>query len=224
MEVEVRAVRFVRKDAHPRRVRDLHDLAEVGADAVVRRVVDEDRLRARMLRDRLLDVLDAHAERNAETPVDAGVDVHRDRAADDERVDGAPVDVAREYYLVPGGAGRHYHRLHRGRRAVHHEERVVRPERLRRELLRLLDHGDGMPQVVERLHRVYVHRERPLAEVLGELGVAAAALVRRHVEVREPVYALAVKRVRERRLALPCPCRISCCRRYGSCHLIYHLV
>ena len=215
----MRAVRFVCENEHSRLVRDLDDALKVRADAVVSRVVYENRLCRRMGGNRLLDVGDAHAERNAEASVYAGVDVDRHGAADDERVDGASVDVARQDYLVADGAGRHYHRLHRRSGAVHHEKRVVRAERLGRELLRLLDDGNRMPEVVERLHRVDVHGESPLAKVFRQLGIATPALVRGHVEVRKPVYALAVESVRQRRLALAnaqfvdlppgrCPCHL----------------
>ena len=166
---------------------------------------------------RLLDVGYAHAERDAEASVYAGVDVDRHRAADDKRVDGASVDVARQDYLVADGAGRHYHRLHRRSGAVHHEERVVCAKGLGSELLGLLYDGDGMPEVVERLHRVDVHGESPLAKVFRQLGIATPALVRGHVEVRKPVYALAVESVRQRSLPLADfqfvyhpPGRISC--------------
>ena len=184
VEVEVRAMRLVGQDAHPRGVREAHDLGEVRADAVVRRVVDEYRLCGRMRGDRPLHVLDAHAERDADAFLLPGVDVDGHRAAHDERVDRTAVHIARQYYLVARRARRHDHRLHRRRRAVHHEERVVRAERLGREALRLAYDRYGVRQVVERLHGVYVHRHRPRAEVLRKLRVAAPAFVGRHVEVR----------------------------------------
>ena len=224
VEVEMRAVRLVREDAHPRRVGELHDLHEVRADAVVGGVVHEHGLRGGVLRDRLRHVLHAHPERDAEALVRAGVHVHGNRPAHHERVDGAAVHVAREDDLVARRAGGHDHRLHGRRGAVDHEERIIRAERLGREALRVADHRHGMPEVVERLHGVDVHRHRPLAEVLGELGVAAPALVRGHVEVREAVDPLRVQRVGERRRPLarrPCVLRP---RRYGSCHLIDHLL
>ena len=215
----MRTVRLVSENEHSRLVRNLDNALKVRADAVVSRVVYENRLCRWMRGYRLLDVGYAHAERNAEATVDAGVDVDRHRAADDERVDGASMDIARQDDLVADGAGRHYHRLHRRSGAVHHEKRVVRAERLGRELLRLLDDGNRMPEVVERFHGVDVHGESTLAKVFRQLRIAAPALVRGHVEVRKPVYALAVESVRQRRLALAnaqfvdlppgrCPCHL----------------
>ena len=224
VEVEVRTVRLIRQNAHPRRVGKLHDLHEVRADAVVGGVVHEHSLRGGMFRDRLRHVLDAHPERDAEALVRAGVHVHGNRAAHHERVDRAAVDVAGEDDLVARRTRGHDHRLHGGRCAVHHEERVVRAERLGRETLRVADHRDGVSEVVKRLHGVDVHRHRAFAEVFGQLGVAASALVRGHVEVREAVDPLRVKRIGERRRPLarrPCVFRP---RRYGSCHLIDHLL
>ena len=205
-------------------MRKLHDLHEVRANAVVGRVVDENRLGRGMLGNRLLHVRDAHSERNTEPLVLPGIDVRGNRAADDKRVDRAAVDVARQNNLVPRRAGGHDHRLHRRGRPVHHEECIVRPEGLRREGLGVLDDRDGMPQVVERLHRVDVHRHRPRTEILRELEIAAPALVGRDVKMGESVDALPVERICERRFTLPLPLRIPCSRRYGSCHLLDHLL
>ena len=222
MEIEVRAVRLVRQHEHPRRVRKLHDLDEVGADAVVGGVVDENRLSIGMLRNRLLNVRDLHAERDAEAFIAAWVHVNRDGTVHDERVDGAPVDVARQDDLLAAPARGPDHGLHRRGGAVHHEERVVRAERLRRELLRILDHRNRMSKVVEGLHGIDVERHAELAEIVGELRVHPATLMPRNVKMREPVDALRIQRVRERRLGLPHAHCIFRPRRYGSCHLIDH--
>ena len=202
VEIEMGSVRLVRENEHARRVRDLHDLDEVRADAVVGRVVDEDRLGVRMRGDRLLHVLDAHAERDAEALVRARVDVDGDRAADDERVDGAAVHVARQDDLVAGAAAGHDHRLYGGGGAVHHEERVVRAERLGGELLGLLDDGNRVAQVVQGLHGVDIHGHGPCAKIFSELRVPAAALVGGNVKVGESVDPLLIQRIRQRRQLL----------------------
>ena len=198
----MRAVRLVRQHLHPGGVREGDDRLKVGAHAVVCGVVHEHGLRVGVLLDRALDVGDAHAERDAEARVAAGVDVHRHRTVHDERVDRAAVDVARQDDLLAASARGPDHGLHGGRGAVHHEERVVRPERLRGQLLRRLDDGDGMPEVVEGLHRVDVQRHAELAEVVRQLGVHAPALVAGHVKVRQAVDSLGVQRLGERRRLL----------------------
>ena len=201
-EIEMRAVRLARQHLHPRRVRDGDDRLQVGAHAVVRRVVDEDGLRVGVLLDGALHILHAHPQRDAEPRVAPGVDVDGDRAVDDERVDGAAVDVARHDDLFAAAARRPDHRLDGGRGAVHHEEGVIRAERLRRERLRIPDDADGMAQVVERLHGVDVERHAQASVVLGQLGIHAPALVAGHVEMRQTVDPLRVQRLRERRSLL----------------------
>ena len=43
-EIEMCAVRLIRKHLHPMRVRQLRNRAQIGADTVVGRIVDKDRL------------------------------------------------------------------------------------------------------------------------------------------------------------------------------------
>ena len=178
----MRAVRLVRKHLHTRRVRQFDDLADVRADAVIGRVVDEHRLRGRVLLDGGLDVRDRHSERNAQTVVHLRIDVDGNCAGEHERVDNAAVHVARQNDLVAALHDREYHRLHAARRAADHEEGVRRAERIGRQLLRLADDARRVAQVVERLHRVDVHGHALLAEERRQLGRAASALVAGNVE------------------------------------------
>ena len=181
-EVEMRAVRLVREHLHTGRVRELDNFSDVRADAVVGRVVDEHRLRGRVLLDGGLDVRDRHAERNAQPVVHLRIDIDRYRAGEHERVDDAAVHVARENDLVAALHDREYHRLHAARRAADHEEGVRRAERIGRQLLRLADDARRVAQVVERLHRVDVHGHALLTEERRQLGRAASALVAGNVE------------------------------------------
>ena len=82
------------------------------------------------------------------------------------------------------------------------EKGVVRPEERRGETLGVLDDGHGMAEVVQRLHGVHVQLHAQLAEVLGEFGIHAAALVGRHVKMREAVDPLRVQSLCERRAML----------------------
>ena len=182
VEIQVRAVRFVRKAQHAVVVRDLHDGAHVRADAVIRGIVDEDGARVRVRGDGLFHLRDAHAERDAEAVVTVGVDVDGRRAAQNQRPHDAAVHVARQNDLVAAPERRQHHALHGARRAADHQKRVRRAERLGGELFRVADDGHGVAQVVQRLHRVDVDGDAFFAQKLRELGVAAPALVAGHVE------------------------------------------
>ena len=192
VEIEMGSVRLVRENEHARRVRDLHDLDEVRADAVIGRVIDENRLRIRIRRDGLLHVGDGHAERNAQPLVTPRIDVDRHGAVHHERVDGAAMDVSRQDDLVAAIRRSPDHGLHGRGRAVHHEERVIGPEKLGGETLGVFDDGNRVAEVIERLHGIDVQFHAQLAEILGELGVHAPALVGRDVKVRQAVDPLRV--------------------------------
>ena len=65
VEVEVRAVRLIGEEQHAVCMSEIGDGADVRAYPVIRRIVDEDRLRVRILLDRTLDIGEPHAERDA---------------------------------------------------------------------------------------------------------------------------------------------------------------
>ncbi len=160
----MRAVRLIGQHLHARRVREPYDFPNVRADAVVGRVIDEHRLGGRMLLNSGLHVRDRHAERNAQPVVHLRVDVNRNRAGQHECVDDAAVYVARQNDLVAAFDHGEDHRLYAARRAAHHQEGVRRTERIRRQLLGLADNAGRVAQVVERLHRVDIHRHALLTE------------------------------------------------------------
>ena len=160
----MRAVRLISQHLHARRVREPYNLADVRADAVIGRVVDEHRLRGRVLFNSSLHVRDRHAERNAQPVVHLRVDVNRNRTGQHERIDDAAVYVARQNNLVAAFDHGEDHRLYAARRAAHHQEGVRRTERIRRQLLGLADNAGRVAQIVERLHRVDVHRHALLTE------------------------------------------------------------
>ena len=195
-------MRLVGEHHHAVLVCEANDLAQVRADAVVRRIVGEHGLRVGMAPDGVLDFLDAHAERDAEGVVHLRIDVDRHCAAEDQRVDGAAVHIARHDDFVAAADGRQHHRLHGRRRAADHEERMCRAKGLRRELLRIADDRDGMTEIVEHLHRVDIDVEALLPEEVPELRIAAAALVARHVKGHEARTLHALERLEDRRAVL----------------------
>ena len=192
------AVRLVDEHQHAVGVRQPDDRAQVGADAVVGRVVDQHRLGVGIGLDRRLQVGERHPERNAQIGVHLRVDVDGNRAVDDERVDRRAVDVARQNDLLTGLDGGEDHSLDGGGRAVDDEERIVRLERLGRQALRILDDRHGMRQIVQRLHRVHVQRHQLGAEVVVQCRVHPAALVPGHVKMRQTVDPLLFQSVGDR--------------------------
>ena len=88
------------------------------------------------------------------------------------------------------------HGLDRRRGAADHEKCVVRSERVRRQFLRLFDHGDRVAQIVQRLHGIHVNADAPLPEKLHQLP---PMLVSRNVKGDHPVPAEPFQRLVDRR-------------------------
>ena len=80
VEVEVRAMRLIGEEQHVVRMREIGDGADVRAYPVIRRIVDEDRLRVRILLDCTLDIGEPHAERDAEPPIHLWIHIDRNSA------------------------------------------------------------------------------------------------------------------------------------------------
>ena len=133
--------------------------------------------------DRLFHVLDRHPQRDAEPLVRARVDIDRDCPADDQRVDGAPVDVAGHDDLVPRLADAHHHRLDAGAGAPDHQKGVGRPEGVGQKLFRLPDNRNRVAEVVQRLHRVHIRADAVRPEEIPERFIAPAALMAGDVEM-----------------------------------------
>ena len=178
----MRAVRLISEHLHARRVRKPYDFPNVRADAVIGRVVDEHRLRGRVLLNGGLHIRDRHAERNAKPVVHLRVDVNRNRTGQHQCVDNAAVYVARQDNFVAAFDNGQNHRLYAGSRAAHHEEGVRRAERIGGQLFGLADNAGRVAQVVERLHRVDIHCHALLTEEFRQLRRTASALVAGYVE------------------------------------------
>ena len=153
-EVQMCAVRFIHEHLHAVGMCELRNRAKVGADSIIRRIVDKDRLCIRMTRNCCGDILYTHPECNAESVVDPGIYIDWNCTAENERVDRAPMNIARHDNLVAAPHCREHHCLYRARRPTHHEECVCGAECLRCKTLRISNHGNGMTEVVEHLHRV----------------------------------------------------------------------
>ena len=204
-KVEVGAVGLVHQSQHVVFMRQLDQAAQVGADAVIGGVVDEDGRSVGVCLDGGADVGRLHPQRDAEAGIHLGVDVDRHRAAEHQRVDGALVDVAGQDDLIPRLAGGQHHALDAAGGAAHHQKGVGRPKGVGRQFFRLLDDRDGVAQIVQRLHRVDVDADAPLPQQLDQLGVAAAALVARHIEGHHPLPAELFQRLIDGRPLLTFP-------------------
>ena len=202
VEVKVRAVRLIGEEQHAVRMSEIGDGADVRAYPVIRRIVDEDRLRVRILLDCTLDIGEPHAERDAEPPIHLWIHIDRNSAREDHRVDDASMHIARQDDLLAALRRRQNHRLHRTRRAADHEEGMRRAERPRRQLLRLANHRYGMAKVVEHLHRIDVDGKALLAKKVHKLRVAASALVPRHVKRHDAPALEALQSFKNRRPVL----------------------
>ena len=84
--------------------------------------------------------------------------------------------------LISGLADRENHALDRRSGSAHHQIRRRRSKGVRGQLLRLPDHGDGMAQVVQRLHRIYIQGHALFSQKLDQLRVSASSLMSRHVK------------------------------------------
>ena len=155
-------VSFIRKDQHPFFMRRLHDRPEVGTDAVISRIIDQDRHRVRILLDRFQDIVPLHSQRDPQPLVHIRVYIHRLRPAQHQSVDRTPVYIPGHDDLVIFLTAGQDHGLDCRRGAADHEKCVVRSERVRRQLLRLFDHGDRVAQIVQRLHGIHVNADAPL--------------------------------------------------------------
>ena len=163
-------------------VRQLDQAAQVGADAVIGGVIDKDRYRIGVCLDGRADVGHFHPQRDAQIPVYFGVDVDRHRSAQHQRVDGALVDVAGQDDLVPRLACGQHHALDAAGGPAHHQKGVGGPEGVGGQFLRFLDDRNRMAQIVQRLHGIDVDADAAFPQQFHKLGVAAAALVARHIK------------------------------------------
>ena len=204
-KVKVGAVSFVGQAQHAGVVRHAHNGAQVAADAVVGGVVHKHRHGAGVLGNGFGHLFAPHAQADAQAAVNLGVDVHRHRAAQHQRVEHAAVDVARQDDLIPAFAGGQHHALYRAGGAAHHQKGVRRAKGVGGQFLRFADDRDRVAEVVQRFHAVDVHPHALLAQKGRQFGVAAAVFVARHVKRHHPHAAEIFQRFMDRRAPLVQP-------------------
>ena len=101
---------------------------QVGADAVIRWIVDKYGHCIGVFLDGLLHLRYLHAERYTQSVIDVGVDVDWCCTVYYQCVDYAAVYVAWQYYLLTLLRGSEHHGLYSRGGAADHEEGVCRPE------------------------------------------------------------------------------------------------
>ena len=156
-EVEMRSMGLVCQAQHTVAVGQPDNFPQIGADAIVGRVVHQNRLGVRILLNRLLHLLHLHAQRNPQAHIALWVYINRNRSAQNQRSHHASVDVSGQNNLISPLYHGKDHALYRRGGSSHHQKRVGRSERLSRQPLRLCDHRDWMAQVVKGLHGINVN-------------------------------------------------------------------
>ncbi len=183
MEVEVRPPRLVDQQRDVVLVRDRRDRFEIGRDAVVRRRNDVDRLDVRIALERGAHFVRRDRVVHVQRLVDLGLHPHRRRARHDQAAHRALVRVARQRQLVARVERGHHHALVAAGRAVDQEERLLRAEALRGELLRVDQRLFGLQQVVEPADLGEVDRQHVVADEVAERALHPdPLLVARRVE------------------------------------------
>ena len=167
-------------------MRQLHDAAQIGTDAVVGGVVHQHGLGVRIFPDGLFHRENTHAQRDTQSVVAFRVHIHRNGAAQHHGAHHAAVHVAGQDDLFAPLCHRQNHALHRAGGAAHHQKGVSRPKGLRGQNLRVPDYRDRVAQIVQRLHGVHVHAHTLLAQQIHQLRVSSPALVPGHVKGHHP--------------------------------------
>ena len=103
------------------------------------------------------------AESDAELLMGTRIDIDRNSAAEDHRIDDTSVDISRNDDLFASGRDGKYHRLNRRSRTAYHKESGSCSECLRREFLGFLDDGDRVAEIVQGLHGIDVEHHGALA-------------------------------------------------------------
>ena len=209
-KVEVGAVSLVGQAEHPSVVCHLDDGPQVGADAVVGGVVHQHSHGIGVLFDGLCHLLPLHAQGDAQTFIDLGVDIDGHRAAEHQRVQHTAVHIAGQDDLIAPLAGRKHHALHTAGSAAYHQKGMGRAKSIGGQLFCLPDDRYRVAEVVQRLHAVDIHAHTLLAQKSGQLRIAAAPLVAGHIKRHHPHLPELLQRLVNRGTALvqPEPCTV----------------
>ena len=152
IEIKMRTVRFVGQYEHIMLMRHFNYFLQIGAYAVIRRIIDQNGLCIGIFPYRFFYIFDRHTERYAELFIHLRIYIYRHSAAKYHGIYGASVHIARQNDFIAALAGRQNHSLDCRRRAADHEKSMLSAESFRCQLLRLFYHGYGMTQIVKRFH------------------------------------------------------------------------
>ena len=175
-------MRFVHQGQHTVLVGQFDQRPQVGADAVIGRVVDQDGLGIRVCLNGGAHIRHFHPQGDAQLLIHLRINIHRYCAAQYQGIDGAFVHVAGQNDLVSGFAGGENHALYAAGGAAHHQEGMRRPEGIGRQLLRFLDDRNRMTQIVQRFHGIHIDSHAPFSQQFHQFRISPAAFVPRHIE------------------------------------------
>ncbi|MPN37653.1 hypothetical protein SDC9_185173 [bioreactor metagenome] len=135
-----------------------------------------------MLPDSPLRLRRGNAQSNAQLGVDLGVHVNGYGAAKDHGIDDTAVNIAGQNNLIPFFAGGEDHALDGGGGAVDHKKSVPGAKSGGSQFFRFLNDGNGMTEVVQRLHGINIQRKAAFPQEIRQFPIALASFVARYVK------------------------------------------
>ena len=176
--------------------------AQVGADTVVGRIVDENRLGIRVCEDRLFHLGNLHAKRNPQAGIALRIDIDRNSAAQHHGAHDAAVNISRQNDLFAALCNREDHCLYRRGGTADHQKGVCRSKRFRCQFFGFPNDRHRMAQIVQRFHRVDIHADAFFAEQSYQLRISPASLVSWNIEGNNPHLSKFFKSLIDRSTAL----------------------
>ena len=140
---------------------------QVAANTVIGRIVYQHSHGVGMFGNGFGNLIPPHSQGDAQALIHLRIDIHRNRAAQNQCVDDAFMDVARQDDFIPTLAGGQYHTLYGAGGSAHHEKSLGRAKGVRRQFFRLPDHRYRVAEIVQGLHAVYIHPHALLTQESG---------------------------------------------------------
>ena len=159
VKIQMRSVCLIDQRHHAMLVRQFYDGSQIRTDPVIGGIVHKYRRCIRMLQNGLFHLGQFHTESDTDVIIHLRIDIYRLRSAQYQCIDHTAVNITRQDDLIPRFAGREHHALYRRSGTAHHKICVVRAKCICRQLLRLIDHGNRMAQIVQRFHGIDIQTD-----------------------------------------------------------------
>ena len=196
------AVSLVRQTEHTCIVSHTHNGPKIAAYAVVCGIIHKNRYCLRMLRNRLCYLLPFHPKGDSKALIHLRIHINRHSTAENQGIKHAAVYISGKNDFVSPLTDRQHHALYRTGSPSHHQKSMGSPKGIRSQFFRLTDHRDGMAQVIQRFHAVYIHSHALLPQKCGQLWISPSSFVSRHIKRNHPHLAESFQRFVDRRTAL----------------------